>query len=300
MRVKIIQCDTRNIILQLKSRNLYYGKKDEFHINHIINNNNNIIPHHPESMETALSLSCLVNMMKCKMMSLEYEFIKGNNDDWNFGKNNQNPDPTKRDVTWLKPKVLSEKMSEKENESIDIFCILDTDAWVRDETLFLEFLETFSKSATTIAMPEDLDRSSLLNSGFYAIKNTEKGRNLINTINTDPAYKKYYNVVFHEQAAMCDYYREHKEEFMVLPLNDFNTPCGSVVRHAWINNIFYKLIVDEVLSIFTGFTLSMANNTTLNLGNDLMFYDTKVKPGVIPEIRPLNKMSSILPKLSPQ
>ena len=79
----------KQLSMLLKSRNLYYGKKDEFHINHIINNNNNIIPHHPEGIEAALSFCCLVNMIKCNKMSIEYEFVKGHKNEWNFGKSNQ-------------------------------------------------------------------------------------------------------------------------------------------------------------------------------------------------------------------
>ena len=276
MRVKIIQCDTRDIVVQLKSKNLYYGKASEYDYESLMRNNNNDL-FHPEN---ALSLCCLVTMMKCKMISLEYEFVKGNADDWEFPKIHNNANvysasgsySSKRAVPWLKPKTLFEQMSADDNKSVDIFCILDTDAWIRDEHLFLEFLETFSKNSATLAMAEDLDRSSKLNSGFIAVKNNEKGKHIFERINNDPKYERYYKVAFHEQAALCDYYLENKEDFMVLPLNDYNTPCGRIVRHAWLHGLFYNLVVDEVIAVFTKLSLSFMNDSTYRIRNGLVAY----------------------------
>ena len=283
MRVKIIQCDTRDIVLQMKSRNLYYGNKNEYNINLIIKNNNNVIPHYPESEQAALSFCCLVNMMKAKLISIEYEFIKGNKEDWNFGKESAKFDPKKRDVCWLKPKIICEQL--EANPEIDIICYFDTDAWIRDEELFTKFLDDFSKSSATIAAAEDLDRSSILNAGFVAVKNNKLGREIYEIINNDPIYKPFYNKIFHEQSALCEYYKKHKEEFMVLPLNDFNTPCGQIIRHAWMKDLFYKLIVDEVLALFTNIALTIDNKQEYILGNDLMAYDVSAEPGQIPTIK---------------
>lgn len=289
-KTKILQCDTRDLVLQLQSRNLYYGKPTEYDYESLMRNNNNEL-YHPESSVHSLSLCCLVNMMKCKLNGLQYECVKGNSDEWNLPgvKNNANvydtiADSTKRIVSWLKPKVLIEQMA---NRDVEIFCVLDTDAWIRDEPLFVDFIKKFSESGATIAMAEDVSRSTLLNSGCVFVKNNEEGRKIIDTIYNNPSYKKYYNVVFQEQSALCEYYLQNKEKFIVLPLNDFNTPCGRIVRHCWLHGLFYKLIQDEVTALFTKLSLSVMNDTTHKIGNGLMIYDTAALPGVFPALKKL-------------
>ena len=256
-----------------------------------MNNNENEL-FHPEDAQRTLSLCCLVTMMKCKILGISYEFVKGNNEDWNFPKihNNANVydsdlNSKKRNVTWLKPRVLLEQMSLEENNSVDIFCILDTDAWIRDEIRFQEFLETFSKSPVTIAMAEDVARSSVLNSGFIAIKNNVEGRQIIDKIYNDPKYENYYTVVYHEQSALCDYYLEHKEQFMVLPLNDFNTPCGSIIRHAWLHGLYYKLVVDEIIGVFTKLCVGCIDRSSYKIGGDVLMYDLFAERGKVPQIK---------------
>jgi hypothetical protein len=288
MKIKVIQCDTRSIILQLQSRNLYYGTRDDYSYEALMNNNENEL-FHPEDSQRTLSLCCLVNIMKCKILGINYEFVKGNAEDWNMPKvhNNANVfdsdlDSKKRSVTWLKTQILMKQM---EDSSIDIFCILDTDAWIRDEIRFQEFLGNFSKSSATIAMAEDVERSSLLNSGFIAIKNNEEGRKIIHEIHTNPKYEKYYIISFHEQSALSDYYLENKEQFMVLALNDFNTPCGSIVRHAWLHGIYYKLVVDEIIGVFTKLCLGCIDGSSYKIGDDLFMYDFFAERGKVPQIK---------------
>uniref|UniRef100_A0A6C0KP96 Nucleotide-diphospho-sugar transferase domain-containing protein n=1 Tax=viral metagenome TaxID=1070528 RepID=A0A6C0KP96_9ZZZZ len=291
MKIKVLQADTRDIILQLQSRNLYYGSASDYSYESLMKNNEGEL-FHPEDAQRTLSLCCLVTMMKCKLLGIAYEFVKGNAEDWNFPKihNNANVydsslDSTKRNVTWLKPRVLLEQMSSEENKSVDIFCILDTDAWIRDDRRFQEFLDTFSKSPAIIAMAEDVERSTLLNSGFIAIKNNVKGRQIIDKIYNDPKYSRYYTVVYHEQSALCDYYLENKDEFMILPLNDFNTPCGSVVRHAWLHGLYYKLVVDEILGVFTKLCLGCLDGSVYKIGGNVLVYDLSAECGKIPQIK---------------
>jgi len=285
MRIKVIQCDTRDIILQLQSRNLYYGTCQEYDYESLMKNNQNEL-YHPQNSSSGISLCCLVNMIKSKSMGIEYEFIKGSTSDWNIPNSNVF-DISKKYVTWLKPYVILQQMNLEANSSIDIFCIFDTDAWIRDKQLFQEFIVKFLESESIIAMAEDVERSSELNSGFIAIKNNSKGRQVIESLLNDPKYEKYYNVVYHEQGALCEYYNEHKDEFTVLPLNDFNTPCGRIVRHAWLHGLFYNLIVDEVLAIFTNIAFANLNESSHSLGSDLSVYDIFAGAGIIPSIKKL-------------
>ena len=291
-KIKIIQCDTRDLVIHTQSRNLYYGKPSEYDYESLMRNNQNEL-FHPETSIHAVSLCCLVNMMKCKLNGFHYECVKGDSSDWDFPSIVANAnvysagESKKRAVTWLKPKTILEQMCKEENRFITVFCVLDTDAWIRDEEAFLEFVKKFSTSNATIAMAEDISRSTILNSGCIFIKNNEEGRKIIETIYSSPLYQKYHNVVYHEQSALSEYYLEHKEQFMVLPLNDFNTPCGSVVRHAWLHGLFYKLIQDEVTAMFTKLSLSVLNSTTHTIGNPFLVYDTKAERGVFPVLKKL-------------
>lgn len=285
MRVKVLQCDTRDIVLQLQSRNLYYGTRQEYDYESLMKNNQNEL-YHPQNSKSGISLCCLVNMMKSKSIGIEYEFIKGNTSDWNISNSNVF-DIRKKHVCWLKPYVILEQMNSQANSNVDIFCYFDTDAWIRDKQLFHDFLVKFLESKSTIAMPEDVERSSELNAGFYAIKNNTKGKEIIESLIHDPKYEKYYNVIYHEQSALCEYYKEHKDEFTVLPMNDFNTPCGRIVRHAWLHGLFYNLIVDEVLAIFTNISLANSNDSTHSLGSDLSVYDIFAGAGIVPSVKKL-------------
>lgn len=267
-RVKILQADTRNLSLYVSSRNLKYGPSDKMDLGLIAELNNNML-HFPRDPN---SLGCLVNCFKSRALGLEYEFVKGKIEDWEF--NSYDNATNKRHITWIKIQALYDQMMDEANREIDMFCFLDTDAWIRDEDGFQKFLEDFEKSSASLAIPRDLDEkdATYLNSGFLAFKNNERGRAMIEKFWTNPDYRGYWKHYRVEQRLLSDYYYDHKEDYMVLPLEDFNTPCGRVVRHCWIKHMQETSVLEEVIACFTKIAIGGIDSGKVKLGKDVVVF----------------------------
>lgn len=257
MKVKIIQADTRSLRFFLESRNLTYGPPNQMDFQLIASLNKNVLIQPNE----ANSIGCIINLLKCRLLNYSYEFIKGDLNEWEQGGT--------KSVTWIKIRSLIEQIKDEKNKDIDIFCFIDTDAWIRDERLFAEFCEHFVKSPETLAIPRDIElpNNSYLNSGFLAVKNTPAGLNILETVYTHPDYRNHEKLFWWEQSELSVYQKKHPEEIMILSLNDFNTPCGRIVRHCWTKHLVEPFVLEEAVATLTKITLTFTSDPNYSLGS---------------------------------
>lgn len=260
MRIKLIQADTRPMKVYMKARNLTYGPPDQMNLGFIASLNNNILL----QPNDANSIGRCLNLLKAKLLGIEYEFILGNKDDWES--------EGKKAHCWIKIHSLIEQMKNPTNQGINLFCFIDSDAWIRDEKEFLDFCHKFSESQYSIACPRDIELpgNSFLNSGFLAVKNTPQALQILETIYSHPDYREFDKKSWHEQSELSIYHEKHPGEILVLPLNDFNTPCGRIVRHCWIKHLVEPLVIEEALATLMRLSLSFTSDPRYSIGNEIM------------------------------
>jgi hypothetical protein len=259
MKVKVIQADTRPIQIFAESRDLKYAPPNEINMNAIVTINNGSLWHNADYK----GLTILINMFKCRVLGYEYEMITDS--DENF------PGYPDKPSCYIKIKAL---MSLFNNSSADLFIFIDTDAWIRDEGRFQTFIKEFKESSAVISMPRDVNgpNDSFFNSGFIAVKNIPEAKEILTDIYFSPEYKEFYGRKKNEQGALSARYLKTPNQFLVLPLGDFNTPCGSIVRHAWIEHIRDQLVVEEVIASFTKIVMSFARDSGFKFGDKTQFY----------------------------
>jgi hypothetical protein len=262
MKIKIIQADTRPVKSFLESRDLKYGPPDQMNMNLIAALNNNMLI----QPNDAISIGRTLNLLKAKLMSVQYEFVLGNVHEWQeFGE---------KAHCWIKIKTLMDQMKDSANKEVELFCFIDSDAWVRDENAFMNFCKEFLESSFHIASPRDIELPgySLLNSGFIAVKNTPKGFHILDSLFNHPDYRQHEKNSWWEQSELSVYHERNPGEVMVLPLNDFNTPCGRIVRHCWMKHLIEPLVIEEVIACMTRLSLGFTREPGYSLGQHVQIY----------------------------
>jgi hypothetical protein len=224
--------------------------------------NNNILV----QPNDAISLGRTLNLLKAKLMSAQYEFVLGNVTDWE--------DHGTKAHCWIKIKALMDQIKNPVNKDIELFCFLDSDAWVRDEGAFLSFCKDFLASQYWIASPRDIELPgySLLNSGFIAVKNSPQGYHILDTIFNNPDYRNHEKKNWWEQSELSIYHERNPGEVLVLPLNDFNTPCGRIVRHCWMKHLVEPFVVEETLATMTRLATGFVRDPGYTLGQNVLVY----------------------------
>ena len=259
MKLKLIQADTRPLKLYLESRKLDYGPPDQMNFGLIASLNKNILiqPNDPNS------IARMLNLIKSKFFGFEYEFVLGNPLDWQ--------ENGLKAHTWIKIHALMSQIKDTKNSHIDLFCFIDSDAWIRDERAFVEFCQDFMNREEHIALPRDIEvnNASFLNSGFIAVKNTEHGFHILDTIYNHPDYRDKELSSWHEQSQLSKYNERHPGEIYILPLNDFNTPCGRIVRHCWIKHLVEPFVIEEAIALLTRLGVSFSSEPHLSIGSNI-------------------------------
>lgn len=259
MKIKLIQADTRPIVASPFALDLKYGPSDQMNFELIAGLNRGLLvqPKDPNS------IARLLNVVKAKFYNMEYEFVLGNLSEWESGGD--------KAVTWIKIKALMNQMKDPKNSEIELFCFIDSDAWIRDEPAFLDFCEQFMKTPEHIGMPRDIDvnNTSYLNSGFLAVKNTAPALKILETIYNDPDYRTAEKLAWWEQTELSRYQKNHPEDILVLPMNDFNTPCGRIVRHCWTKHLIEHFVVEESIAMMTRLALQFSQDPRYSLGPNI-------------------------------
>lgn len=265
MKIRIIQADTRGVSVHLQSRDLNYGPPNQMNFEFIASLNNGVLwqPNDPNS------IARMLNLFKSKVMNLEYEFVLGDLKEWEAGGD--------KAVTWIKIRTLMNQMKDPKHSHIDLFCFIDSDAWIRDEQAFLEFCENFAKRPEHLAIPLDIEvnNTSYLNSGFLAVKNTQAGYDILDKVYNHPDYRNFEKKAWWEQSEISNYQQKHPEEIFVLPMNDFNTPCGRIVRHCWTKHLIERFVIEELLAVFTRLTFQCMQDPRYTLGSNIQLFPEK-------------------------
>jgi hypothetical protein len=246
MVLKLINADNRNLALFPYSPKLKFVPENSITQDILLQNNPKLII--PKDQVT---MSVLINMYKMKFIGYSYEYSQYPKDELPFT-------DKERVIFWIKIWALIKELEKPESKKYTTIAFIDSDAWVRDECKFKEFVEEFEKSSYTLASPKDVQQdsnSSRLNSGFIIVKNNEKALMILKDIFYNPCYSKFYLHHHHEQSAISLYMNDHPEDIQELSMHDFNTPCGSIVRHCWIKHWTEPMMIDEIYSIFTKFAL---------------------------------------------
>lgn len=246
----------------IESRNLVYGPPDQMNLGLIASLNNNILvqPNEPNSIARTL------NFLKSKLLGMEYEFFLGKLEDWET--------EGKKAVCWIKLESLIKELKNPERKNVDLFCFIDSDAWVRDDALFLDFCQKFLESSYPIGIPRDIELpgNSFLNSGFMIVKNKQESLDILETIYNHPDYRNHELRSWHEQSELSVYHEKNPGKIMVLPLNDFNTPCGRIVRHCWIKHLIDPLVIEEVVAVMTRLAIRISPESKCSLGPNVLIY----------------------------
>lgn len=250
MKIKIIQADTRPLRFYLESKNLVYTPIDAINLEAISQQNGGLLFGNDGN-----SLGVMINVIKSKLMGCSYEFIEGQLSEWEQGGT--------KSVPWIKIRSLLEQFANPDLSECDVFVFLDTDAWIRDEQDFLKFCETFLASPFHLAIPRDIEMPNYtyLNSGFLAVKNTSAGKHILETVYSHPDYRTHEKSSWWEQSELSTYQSKHPDEIMVLPLNDFNTPCGRIVRHCWVKHIVEPFAIQDLIACFSKLAMLFTNQS---------------------------------------
>jgi hypothetical protein len=130
------------------------------------------------------------------------------------------------------------------------------------------------ETSYSIAAPRDIELpgNSYLNSGFMAVKNTPDGLAVLETVYNHPDYRNHELRSWHEQSELSIYHEKNPGKLMVLPLNDFNTPCGRIVRHCWIKHLIEPLIVEEILASMTRLAVRISPASKCSLGTNVLIF----------------------------
>jgi hypothetical protein len=246
MGFKLINADNRDLALFPYSPKLKFVPENSIILNTLLENNPNLVI--PKDQVT---MSVLINMYKMKFIGYSYEYCQYLKDELPFT-------DKERVIFWIKIWALIKELEKPESKKYTTIAFIDSDAWVRDEHKFKEFVEEFERSSYTLGSPKDVQQgpdSSRLNSGFIIVKNNEKALMILKDIFYNPCYSKFYLHHLAEQCAISLYMNDHPEDIQELSMHDFNTPCGSIVRHCWIKHWTEPMMIDEIYSIFTKFAL---------------------------------------------
>jgi hypothetical protein len=262
MKIKVVQADTRPLMIFLESRNLSYGPPNQMDFQLIASLNKNILI---QPYDT-ISIARMLNLLKCRLNFIGYEFMLGNKDDW------EGEGEGSKAHCWIKIDALIKQIKNPENKDVELFCFIDSDAWIRDEPAFLAFCQEFLNSDYSIAAPRDIELSgySLLNSGFIAVKNNPRGLHILETIFKHPEYRNHERTNWWEQSELSVYHEKNPGEVMVLPLNDFNTPCGRIVRHCWTKHLIEPLVIEETLACMIRMAVNSSNQPNYTIGQNVL------------------------------
>jgi hypothetical protein len=259
MKVRVLQADTRPIQIFVEARNLKFEPVHEINMNALVAVNNGSLWHNADYK----GLTIMINMFKCRVLGYEYEMATDS--DENF------PGYPDKPNAYIKIKAL---MNLFNTSTADMFVYIDQDAWIRDEAIFQAFIKEFKESSAVIAMPRDVHgpNDTFLNGGFIALKNTPEAKEILTDIYFSPDYKEFYGRKRNEQGALSARCLKTPHQFMVLPLGDFNTPCGRIVRHAWIDHLRDQFVIEEVIASFTKIVMSFAGESGFKFGEKTQFY----------------------------
>lgn len=198
-------------------------------------------------------LSHIMNKMvvKEKPTQWSYEFIPS-------------VEVTGRHPSWTKYATVL-KHWERIAAQYDVVIVLDTDAWIRDIDAFQQWINYFVSEPTKNFMysaepyvPETYALQNMeqqVNGGMTVFKPTPVVRKILQEIFDIPEkhmeYRPFKLDWSFEQICISKHLQDSKEfcqGTIVLPMEYFNTPSGSIVAHCWWKEYIYPMILPELIN----------------------------------------------------
>jgi hypothetical protein len=196
------------------------------------------------------SITSMVNKLKLAESCVGYEYITRER-------------PVGLACAWVKPVALAEMLPYKADE-FDVIVVIDTDAWVRDVDALIDWCHHLYNSDYSLMFGAETtnDESTSLanvqqhvNTGCMIMKNSEKVQRYFEEVVQLP--QKYaailgeFRTKWSWEQICLNYKLEHDKDFaadvVIAPMDKFNTPAGSVVRHCWIKDMLVPLVLQELL-----------------------------------------------------
>lgn len=229
-----LQSDTRNF-QNIQYRNTKFPdpktniKDDKFSFDILWKNydklNKNVIRTYDDI--NMLSICCKLNETLCESLNIKYLFKKSNIE------NDFHP-------TWIKIKESINLIDTYTDKDVFIWC--DCDAWIRDQFKLNNLINQFHLSDDLIWISEEPTAVNInhtnINTGFYMFKKDTKEifTKIYEYVDDNKKFKKEFP---HEQKCMNEILKNYKHK--LLDYDNFNTPAGKIICHAWNKEKFLVL-----------------------------------------------------------
>lgn len=195
------------------------------------------------------TLTSAYNKQKAMNMGFTYKYFQEKMDDT-------------RAPSWIKIQKLL-KYYPISPDKYDIVVVMDTDAWIRDENEFIDWLFYFHNQPQLFMFADEPTNVESFN--FFNIRMRVNGGLMImkNKSEVLPFLKDIYDMPTKEHE--CSQFKEFwpfeqicinkklhydpnfKREVMIAPLNKFNTPAGSIVRHCWFKQLLIPILLHDIV-----------------------------------------------------
>jgi hypothetical protein len=237
-RLHVIQADSRPFAIHGASRLLAYDATDDTEERMRAVNGGSLV-HDWDHW----SLSVVLNRLKCRRLACDHHVVAITPA--------HHPD---RHVTWGKIRVVLDFLHQRPDA--DMVAFIDSDAFIRDESgLHALAMALWRDSDRHGALSRDplLEKNTFINTGCLLLKNTAFTRGFLSAVWDDVKVRPRYRDDWpHEQFAASALVREHRERFFVCRTAVLNTPCGSIVRHAWWKHQFAAIADEELRATVAG------------------------------------------------
>lgn len=231
-RLHVIQADSRPFTIHAASRSLAFDPADDTEARMRAVNGGSLV-----HAWDHWSLSVVINRLKCRRLGVAHHartILPAHHVD--------------RHVTWGKIRVLLDFLHERPDA--DIVAFIDSDAFIRDEVAFGALAEALWAAPDRHgALSRDplLPKNTYINTGCLIVKNTAFTRDFLSAVWNDVEARPQYRHDWpHEQFAASAFVRDHRDRFFVCRTAVLNTPCGSIVRHAWWKHQFADIADEEL------------------------------------------------------
>lgn len=195
------------------------------------------------------TITSAYNRQKALSMGFAYKYVNEKMDD------NRGP-------SWIKFQKCIKHMPITP-EKYDIVVVMDTDAWIRDEKRFVDWMYYFNEQPHLFMFADEPTNIESFN--FFNIRMRVNGGLTImkNKKEVVPFLKDIYDMPIKEHE--CSQFKEFwpfeqicinkklhydpafKKEIIITPLTKFNTPAGTIIRHCWQKSILIPLILHDIV-----------------------------------------------------
>lgn len=231
-RLHVVQADSRPFVLHTRSRPLAYDAHDDTEEKMRSLNGGSLV-----HAWDYWAVSALVNRLKCDILGCAHHLVPIRPED--------HPD---RHVTWGKVRVLLDFM--RARPEAEVVAFLDSDAFISDEGALLALagaLRAAPDRHGALSRDPLMPKNTFINTGCLILRNTDFSRHFLQTVWDDVEARPQYRYDWpHEQHAASQFVQGHRGRFYVCRTAVLNTPCGTIVRHAWWKHQFAEIADDEL------------------------------------------------------